>query len=319
MRFVPAPEGHLFVGPVWLPGTSRTDRLVVSMIPVQSVRGADYQLFVMDADGSHLSELAVPDDPGCASTSRYDARPLPDGRLGYLQRCLISASPARRIPEESVTLMALGPETGEAERLVPYYLGFNAHMFDFAPDMRRGIINDGRGLHAGLLWLLPQRTEPVTLPVPFELVGYPSWSPDGRTIAFPAAPTQSGRRVTGPSRADLPLRLYLLSVASGVVHPLTDSRTNQGPPAWSPDGKWLAAFLDFDSPREGLWLIEVATGKRHLLVPGSLVGPPSWSPDGRTLVAATGVDIHARNLSAPKGLLVIDLPDLGSLASSAAG
>src|SRR5207248_1643407 len=126
---------------------------------------------------------------------------LRDGRLAYVQRCWVSLSPTRRIPEERANLMVYDPRTGDTGHLVPYYLPVNANFFDYAPDAQRGVINDGNGLHESLYWLLPDRLERLTLPL--ERAGYPSWSPDGQWIAVDGAPDQTKTRA-GVARLDLP-------------------------------------------------------------------------------------------------------------------
>jgi dipeptidyl aminopeptidase/acylaminoacyl peptidase len=116
----------------------------------------------------------------------------------------------------------------------------------------------------------------------------------------------------------LPRKLYLLSSQDGSLRVLVNGLRAEAAPAWSPDSRWLAARLDFGRGQEGLWLVEVATGKRHLVLAGEQVGDAAWSADGRRLVAPAGIDAHGRNPRVPRGLYVIDLPDLTQLATRAA-
>src|SRR5579862_8021832 len=59
--------------------------------------------------------------------------------------------------------------------------------------------------------------------------GAPRWSPDGRTIAFVRTTTDTGAA-----------QIYLLSLAGGEPHRLTDLPKGAGAPAWSPDGRTIA-------------------------------------------------------------------------------
>ena len=68
------------------------------------------------------------------------------------------------------------------------------------------------------------------------------------------------------------------------VHPLVQGFRYPAGVAWSPDTRWLvfpAAFDTFFHREQGLWLVEVATGKRQLLASGENFTGPVWSPDGQ--------------------------------------
>lgn len=54
-------------------------------------------------------------------------------------------------------------------------------------------------------------------------------------------------------------------------------------PAWSPDGSKIA-YVSFEKNRAGIFIQEIASGKRRLVTeyPG-INGAPSWSPDGTKL------------------------------------
>lgn len=109
----------------------------------------------------------------------------------------------------------------------------------------------------------------------------PSWSPDGRQIAFSA-------NVGGLTN------LYVLDTQTGVVRKLTDDAYAALQPAWSPDGRAIAfvtdrftsdlSNLDFGAYR--LALLDPATGAVTLLLPADAVGNqtnPQWGPDGASL------------------------------------
>jgi TolB protein len=61
-------------------------------------------------------------------------------------------------------------------------------------------------------------------------------------------------------------------------------------PAWSPDGRSLA-YVSFETQKAGVWVQEVATGKRSLVAHfrGSN-SAPAWSPSGRELAVALSRD-----------------------------
>lgn len=186
-----------------------------------------------------------------------------------------------------------------------------------------------------LVLLAPDSGERVTL---FEdesspkLLAYyyrpdgPSWSPDGRRLAFA---TESGRgslwiwlmlRSGGqsyPLLSDLeaphydpsfapnsPDRLAYVAELDGgqdiwvvdVAEPTRRQNLTQGrfsrprSPSWSPDGSRLAfSSLEDDSPVEEIFVLDVASGTTIRLDGGG--GPaftPVWSPDGASLLVASG-------------------------------
>jgi Tol biopolymer transport system component len=149
--------------------------------------------------------------------------------------------------------------------------------------MTRGITSDGNGysLYEQLYWIEPDRWEPLD-------VGFPqaygaAWSPDGRQIAFFAAPEQG---LEGIDRLDAVYNLYLMQPDGTDVRPFVKGFRYPDRPAWSPDGRWLVFSATFGNliKQKGLWLIEVATGERRLIVRGDY-GWAAWSPDGQRLVA----------------------------------
>jgi dipeptidyl aminopeptidase/acylaminoacyl peptidase len=104
-------------------------------------------------------------------------------------------------------------------------------------------------------------------------VGRPTWSPDGKSIAFIS--NMSGRN-----------NLWLVPTEGGWPVQLTVSDQRQTAPAWSPDGKWIAYQSDYDG--DELWdifLVSPKTGKVVNLTSTREIAEmnPTWSPDGRYL------------------------------------
>lgn len=95
----------------------------------------------------------------------------------------------------------------------------------------------------------------------------PSWSPDGKRIAFGALPNPD-------SGADVGIRV--LERATGKVEVVPGSRGFHTP-HWSPDGKYLAAVR---WPSREVAFFEFATGKWRV-AEGTRAGYLNWSSDGR--------------------------------------
>jgi dipeptidyl aminopeptidase/acylaminoacyl peptidase len=104
-------------------------------------------------------------------------------------------------------------------------------------------------------------------------VGRPTWSPDGKGIAFIS--NMSGRN-----------NLWLVPAEGGWPVQLTVSDQRQTAPAWSSDGKWIAYQSDYDGDEQwDIFLVSPKTGKVVNLTSTREIAEsdPTWSPDGRYL------------------------------------
>jgi tricorn protease len=101
----------------------------------------------------------------------------------------------------------------------------------------------------------------------------PSWSPDGKTVAYFS--DESG---------EYELHLRPQNGIGGVKkYKLGDAPSFYYSPTWSPDGKRIS----YGDKRKNLWYIDLDSGKSTKVDtdPFPLTGPPSasWSPDGKWL------------------------------------
>ena len=81
----------------------------------------------------------------------------------------------------------------------------------------------------------------------------PTWSPDGRELAFA---NDDG--------------LWIVSATGGKSRLVA---RGGGTPRWSPDGRELS-FAN----RDGLWIVSATGGKPRLVVKDSSIGAPAWAP-----------------------------------------
>jgi eukaryotic-like serine/threonine-protein kinase len=126
--------------------------------------------------------------------------------------------------------------------------------------------------------------------------GNPSWTPDGKRIAF-----QSDTE--GPSAFNL---FWQLADGSGGRERLTTSKYIQGADSWSPDGQ-LLAFTELD-PTTGrdIWVLRMSDRKpQPFLRTPSDECAPRFSPDGRWLAyvsdASGRYEIYVQPYPGPGG------------------
>jgi dipeptidyl aminopeptidase/acylaminoacyl peptidase len=140
------------------------------------------------------------------------------------------------------------------------------------------------------------------------------WAPDGKRLALvvndpdPASDSgnarpkpivvdryhfkQDGRGYLGTQHT----HLFLFDVATRKAEQVTSGDADDGGPAWSPDGKWLA-FVSMREPEaertdnNDVYVVEARTGavpRRLTTFQGSDGGPLAWSPDGSMLAYRQG-------------------------------
>ncbi len=111
-----------------------------------------------------------------------------------------------------------------------------------------------------------------------------------------------------PERTDY--TLFYADADGRRPRPLLRSKEPILSPSWSPDGKRVA-YVSFEGGRPGVYLQELASGKREKLTrfPG-INGAPRWSPDGRQLALVLSrhgnPDIYLLDLATRKLTQVTD-------------
>ena len=121
----------------------------------------------------------------------------------------------------------------------------------------------------------------------------PSWSPDGKRIAF--ASDRDSLRNDHLSTSEI----YIMDADGKNQQRLTNNPNDDLNPSWSPDGKRIA----FSSDRDGrfsheIYVIDADGGNQQRLTnntDGDDDRDPSWSPDGKRIVFSASREGHFGN------------------------
>ena len=101
----------------------------------------------------------------------------------------------------------------------------------------------------------------------------PSWSPDGRTIAFV-------RNVGGDSE------IFVAHADGTHVRQLTDNRYFEYTPSFSPDGERIV-YSGSEGGGADIWVMRSDGTRRRMLAPGEGAGGPVYSPSGKQVAFAS--------------------------------
>ena len=122
----------------------------------------------------------------------------------------------------------------------------------------------------------------------------PSWSPDGKRIAF-VSDRDGHVNIRGSSNYEI----YVMDADGRNQQNVTNNPSNDGSPSWSPDGKRIVFSSDRDNNRDHNIEIYVmdADGSNQQRLTNNLTEDqyPSWSPDGKRIVFSASRDGHFKN------------------------
>jgi len=173
-------------------------------------------------------------------------------------------------------LHTLDVSTGQFTAMLP---GLHGLMPEFSPDAKWVVFV--RTISGGFWRSRPDGSDLRELSVPGMTIGFPRWSPDGKTFVFSA----QGLGV----RANT----YVVDAEGGHPEPLVPGHDNLRDPDWSPDGSRLVVREDFPAPSAETTKSRLAfvgwNDRQVREIPGSddmLL--PRWSPDDKWIAAVSG-------------------------------
>jgi Tol biopolymer transport system component len=131
--------------------------------------------------------------------------------------------------------------------------------------------------------------------------GYPSWSPDGRTIAF-------------DSDRDGNFEIFAMDADGGRVRRLTSHPARDVSASWSPDGKTVAFMSDRDGGFDVYLMNADGSNPRRATTTGTSWFPV-WSPDSTRLAFHVGRDVHTMRADGGELTRLTTDPDNGMYPS----
>lgn len=112
---------------------------------------------------------------------------------------------------------------------------------------------------------------PRTIATADDVIMSPSWSPDGRKLAYVAF--RNGRT-----------EIYTHELASGKATRVSSRPGINGAPSWSPDGRSLAMTLSYGGSPD-IYVLDIQSGQQQRITDSrSIDTEPNWAPDGKSLV-----------------------------------
>ena len=228
-------------------------------IAFSSNRDGNYEIYVMNADGSGITRLTYHTADDWFPSWSPDGRRIVfvSNRDGNYEVYVMNAdgSSPTRLTNDSV------------DEWRPFW----------SPDGKRIVFAHGGDGIAEVYAMNADGSEQTNLTNHPSDDWDPSWSPDGKHIAFEA--TRDGNE-----------EIYVMNADGSYQANLTNHSGNDRRPSWSPDGRRIV----FQSDRDGNWEIYVmnANGSNQIRLTNSPAADvdPCWSPDGRRIAFASKRD-----------------------------
>jgi TolB protein len=259
--------------------TPASDGSTAGKIVFTSTRSGNGEIYAIKPDGSGLRQLT--NDPD------MDFNPIwsPDGTKIAFMRVkatpdVVNAPPGARPP---ISIYVMNADGSDQRNLTPEGVRSFRNL-TWSPDSKQLAVECTQKLTDpdgnGQICVINVDGSGVQRVVPPQLFGTsPSWSPDGRWIAFRGQASSMDQPAIG---------IYLVSPDGKQLRTITAKSSTPDPLAWSPDGTRLA--YAFGKQPKDIAVIDVdGSGEHDIALNTTSLSDPLWSPDGtRFLIMSEG-------------------------------
>ncbi len=194
------------------------------------------------------------------------------------------------VPGFSASLLADGvpllmvPATGGTPVQLAGAMLAHPDLLDWSPASRQLAIVEGGGRETWSSKFMAVGRPPAPLrrvTGPGQAVLFPSWSPDGRQIAFTGGPAAPGLPSGDPAlQAMAGRRIWVMAADGSGQHPLTtDPCCRDEHPEWSADGRAIL-FARLEGDRASVWLMDADGAHPRRVVDGLGPGPGGFGTYG---------------------------------------
>jgi len=247
------------------PGLDRVIHHCLGKNPLDRFRSAHDLAFALEAAAGGSSTASAVAPSAAAPSRRLGWRTIAAVSSLVLGAAIVFV--AGRLSRSAVSLAALRPFSFQQ---LTDTRGIKSGP-TLSPDAKHVVYVAEADGHLGLYLLRVGGRKPTLLTTGSTSDNWqPAFSPDGERIVFRSERDGGG--------------IFLMSPTGESVKRLTDFGFN---PTWSPDGREIAVststFFSPDSvggPGQGLWVVEVETGKKRMVGKEVRGLQPSWSPRG---------------------------------------
>ena len=264
-------------------------------IAFASDRDGDYEIYVMNADGSGVTRLT--------DNSADDWSPSwsPDGRrIGFI---------SGRDGNSEVYVMNAD---GSGVTRLTDHPDMDTRPPAWSPDGRRMAFVSYRDGNSEVYVMNADGSGVTRLTDHPDIDMRPAWSLGGRRIAF-------------ASNRDGDYEIYVMNADGSDVTRLTNHSELDFDPAWSPDGRQIAFYSERDGNREIYVMNADGSGVTRLTDRPVMDWRPTWSPGGRWIAFASGdfeiedLDIFVMRADGSELIQITDTESFDSSPSWSAG